>query len=206
MERSSEVNENRRVALAEAAIHILGSRGSRGLTHRAIDNFLALPEGSTSNYFRTRQAILAAAFGRICELDQVAIERAVKAAEALPPGPQSAASLLERSLERYFLDPAQLERQRARQEISLISASYPDLNRVVVGFRQNLRVNVGQILSNLGIAAPDAAIQVLIGFADGMIFDRIVGGKVEPLDGELYGRTFLAIIRGVLPANGGAAH
>ena len=202
MHSPSQINENRRVALAEAAIHILGTKGSRGLTHRAIDTFLALPLGSTSNYFRTRQAILAAAFERICELDLIAIERAVKAAETLPPGPQSAASLLERSLERYFLDPVQLERQRARQEVSLISANYPDLNRTVVGFRQNLRISVGEIFSGLGIAVPDVAIQVLIGFADGMIFDRIVGGRIEPLDGEIYRRTFLAIIRGVLPGNG----
>ncbi len=198
MDSFPERGESRRTLLADAAIHILGTQGSRGLTHRAVDGYLGLPEGSASNYFRTRQALLEAAFERICEIDQAMIERAIRAAQRLEPGTASAAEILKRSLERSFLDHTQLERQRARQEISLVSSQDPDLNSTVRRFRQDFRHHFAQILVNLEIDLPDAAIQVLIGFADGMILDRIIGGSLEPLPGELYRCAFLALIDGLL--------
>lgn len=58
-------NEARRNALADAGIAVLASEGSRGLTHRAIDERAAVPTGTTSNYFRTREALIAGLFERI---------------------------------------------------------------------------------------------------------------------------------------------
>ncbi|MBX6722355.1 MAG: TetR family transcriptional regulator, partial [Dactylosporangium sp.] len=51
----------------------------RGLTHRAVDRTAGLPEGSTSYYFRTRQALLHAVVERLAELDAAAVP-------ALPDG------------------------------------------------------------------------------------------------------------------------
>jgi len=42
----------------EAAVEVLGTKGSRALTHRAADRAAGLPEGTASNYFRTRDALL----------------------------------------------------------------------------------------------------------------------------------------------------
>jgi DNA-binding transcriptional regulator YbjK len=42
----------------EAAIELLGTEGLRALTHARVDQWAGLPKGSTSNYFRTRQALL----------------------------------------------------------------------------------------------------------------------------------------------------
>jgi len=44
--------------ILDAAVEILGTRGMRGLTHRAVDAAAHLPAGSTSNVFRTREALL----------------------------------------------------------------------------------------------------------------------------------------------------
>ena len=49
---------NRRDALLDAAIDLLGRSGIHGLTHRAVDVAAGLPGGSASNHFRTRDALL----------------------------------------------------------------------------------------------------------------------------------------------------
>ena len=58
-------NEARRNALADAGIAVLASVGSRGLTHRAIDERAGVPTGTASNYFRTRETLIAGLFERI---------------------------------------------------------------------------------------------------------------------------------------------
>jgi AcrR family transcriptional regulator len=55
---------NRRDELLDAAISVLGERGMHGLTHRAVDTGAGLPAGSTSNHFRTRDALLNAVVER----------------------------------------------------------------------------------------------------------------------------------------------
>lgn len=50
----------RRIEIADAALAVLAAEGSRGLTHRAVDEAAGLPSGSTSNHFRTRSALLEA--------------------------------------------------------------------------------------------------------------------------------------------------
>src|SRR5262245_52626306 len=59
----------RRTDIADAAIAVLAAEGSRGLTHRAVDRYLEIPEGSTSHYYRTRKALLGAAMTRLLELN-----------------------------------------------------------------------------------------------------------------------------------------
>ncbi|HLL33473.1 MAG TPA: TetR/AcrR family transcriptional regulator, partial [Streptomyces sp.] len=44
--------------VADTALALLAERGMRGLTHRAVDEAAGLPQGSTSNVARTRQALL----------------------------------------------------------------------------------------------------------------------------------------------------
>ncbi|NED63517.1 TetR/AcrR family transcriptional regulator, partial [Streptomyces sp. SID10244] len=44
-----------------AVISVLAEAGSRGFTHRAVDRQAKLPEGTTSRYARTRDALLRAA-------------------------------------------------------------------------------------------------------------------------------------------------
>ena len=59
---------NRQEALLDAAIRVLGSGGPRQLTHRAVDAEAGVPVGSTSNYFRTREALVDAVVARFVAL------------------------------------------------------------------------------------------------------------------------------------------
>ncbi|GII94004.1 TetR/AcrR family transcriptional regulator [Sinosporangium siamense] len=58
-------NPQRRDHLADAAIAVLAEQGSRGLTHRAVDTAATVPAGTTSRYFRTRDALLNGVIERI---------------------------------------------------------------------------------------------------------------------------------------------
>ncbi|TDD08446.1 TetR family transcriptional regulator [Nonomuraea deserti] len=58
-------NPQRRDHLAGAAIAVLAEKGSRGLTHRAVDAAAGVPDGTTSRYFRTRDALMDAIVQRI---------------------------------------------------------------------------------------------------------------------------------------------
>ena len=61
-------NPERRMQILDAAIDILAERGVSGVTHRQVDERAQLPAGTTSNYFRTRQALLEATAARTAEL------------------------------------------------------------------------------------------------------------------------------------------
>ncbi|MGC0420887.1 TetR/AcrR family transcriptional regulator [Embleya sp. AB8] len=69
-------NEQRRRALADAAIALLASDGVRGLTHRAVEKIADVPGGTASNYFPTREALLVAAADRVAELHVSEMESA----------------------------------------------------------------------------------------------------------------------------------
>jgi AcrR family transcriptional regulator len=58
----------RRDEVLEAAIQVTSERGVRGLTHRAVDDAGRLPAGTTSNHFRSRQALTAGTFERLGEI------------------------------------------------------------------------------------------------------------------------------------------
>lgn len=60
-------NESRRRALADAGLTVLAQEGSRGLTHRAVDTAAGVPGGTTSNYFRSREALIQGLVDRIGE-------------------------------------------------------------------------------------------------------------------------------------------
>jgi DNA-binding transcriptional regulator YbjK len=58
-------NTERRTALTDAAIEVLARDGARGLTYRAVDTEAGVPPGTTSNYFRDRDQLLAEAGERV---------------------------------------------------------------------------------------------------------------------------------------------
>ncbi|MER7490017.1 TetR family transcriptional regulator [Streptomyces sp. NPDC126497] len=60
-------NEQRRAALVDAAIEVLAREGIRGLTFRAVDTEAAVPVGTASNYFGSRDDLLTQAGARVYE-------------------------------------------------------------------------------------------------------------------------------------------
>jgi DNA-binding transcriptional regulator YbjK len=67
-------NPERRAQILDAAICILADTGVGGLTHRRVDERAGLPAGTTSNYLRTRQALLEATAARTVDLHWQRVE------------------------------------------------------------------------------------------------------------------------------------
>jgi DNA-binding transcriptional regulator YbjK len=67
-------NPERRNQILDAAIDILCDDGVGGLTHRQVDGCAGVPAGTTSNYFRTRQALLEATAARTVDLHWQRVE------------------------------------------------------------------------------------------------------------------------------------
>lgn len=58
-------NPGRRAALVDAAVEVLARDGARGLTFRAVDGAAGVPNGTASNYFASRDDLLAQVAGQI---------------------------------------------------------------------------------------------------------------------------------------------
>jgi len=82
----------RRERILDAAIAVLGGQGVRGVTHRAVDAAAGMPQGTTSNYFRTRDALFEAVVERFVERERASFEEL--AAVAAPTTPQELAKVL----------------------------------------------------------------------------------------------------------------
>ena len=64
---------DRRTLIADAALRLIGTAGTRALTHRGVDAEAGLPAGSTSYYCRRRVDLLALALRRHATLDLEAL-------------------------------------------------------------------------------------------------------------------------------------
>jgi DNA-binding transcriptional regulator YbjK len=63
------------VALADAAVEVVGRLGSHGLSHRAVDDSAGVPRGTTSNYFRSREMLLAAALTTVVDVLSTVVDQ-----------------------------------------------------------------------------------------------------------------------------------
>jgi DNA-binding transcriptional regulator YbjK len=157
---------DRRILIAEAALELLAREGARGLTHRAVDRELALPDGSTSYYYSTRSALLLAAAERLVVLDMADIG-------AIPESLDGIASLVER-----WLSPERRTRSLARVELLLTAARDPAFR-----FMQEAR---SHFIERAGQGAPPAVARTagltLTALADGLLVHGLVSGALSRKD------------------------
>lgn len=165
----------RRTQIADAAIHVAGTAGLRGLTHRAVDAQAGLPAGSTSYYFRTRATLLHAAVRRLAELDRELYREAARDADDFAG---SVAAALDDSLSRHRI------RTSARYLFLLEASRNPDLNPVRDIGREFREYAAGMLAAG---GVPDAALRAntLVAALDGLVFDRLAntGGLTAPEPG-----------------------
>lgn len=163
----------RRIEIAEAALAVLGSEGSRGLTHRAVDEAAGLPSGSASNYFRTREALLEAAARRHLELDMPPAELL----EALtndktPLSRKDLKALILAALEPILAE-ASRGRLAARYELTLESARRAELHAVMDELRRAVAELTAIALGRSGCKKPDLHARHLIVVLDGISVDQL---------------------------------
>jgi DNA-binding transcriptional regulator YbjK len=156
---------DRRDAIADAAIHLVATRGLRGLTHRAVDAEAGLPPGSTSYYLRTRSALLTACVNRMLARD---LSTAPPASAGVSP------------LDLLVKMTVSLARDRpddliARYELSLEASRQPELRTAIDEGGRQLRAMLAQLLGGLGIPNPSDAAWPVAAMMDGLMYDRVAG-------------------------------
>lgn len=88
---------DRRTLLLDAALELVGTQGMRGLTHRAVDAAAGFPPGSTSNHFRTREALVLGIVERFVARER---EMVTGPRDEVDPTPDGVASALGRFVDR----------------------------------------------------------------------------------------------------------
>jgi DNA-binding transcriptional regulator YbjK len=168
------IGEDRRAAIADAAIRLVADRGLKGLTHRAVDAEAGLPPGSTSYYLRTRDALLTACVNRMVERDRVPLS-------ATPTG-----LALDELLVRMVLGLASDRRDElvARYELSLEAIRRPALRQALVEAGTSLRDGLTPMLAASGIADAAAMAWPVAAMLDGLMYDRVAGAGTSLTDEE----------------------
>jgi DNA-binding transcriptional regulator YbjK len=184
---------SRRTEIADAAITTLASGGMRGLTHRAVDRTAGLSEGSTSYYFRTRQALLQAVVARLAERDAGELP-------ALPHGDLDTFADAAAALIHAWLTTGR-DRQLARYELTLEATRRPELRAVLLTAGAGVRRMVAELLGSAGVAEPELRARDFTVFVDGLLFDQIAGAG----DRELTVAQLRTTVRTLLAAIGDPA-
>jgi AcrR family transcriptional regulator len=171
---------DRRTLLADAGLRVIATQGARGLTHRAIDREANVPLGTTSNYFRSREALLGALGNRIFERFAPDPEVLTRLAER-PPSVELYVDYVRYIVERTMREP---ELTRALLELRLEAGRHPDLASAL---RQTLQRGYrDDVAFHAESGLPGGAFEVaLLHYAiDGLLLDRLTVsiGSDETLD------------------------
>lgn len=154
---------DRRRAIAWACIELLATQGARGLTHRAVDQLLALPPGSTSYYFRTTAALWQAASDVLTEADRADVEA------HLVDGTIDTAGLL-----ATWTSPSARTRLVARFEIYLMASRDQAFQAHIVPHRQMFLALVTQAVARTGCPDPQARARDEVALFEGRLLQHAV--------------------------------
>ncbi len=146
----------------DAAIGVLGTGGSRALTHRAVDAEAGLPLGSTSNLYRTREALLSGVLGQILKHETQAW-----AALGTDLTPQNFAEVVGGFVKA--LAGRQKALTLARKAIFLEAAFSPGLRRQIAEGQRQLADWAAPLVAGLGSARPGDDLRMILAFIDGLL-------------------------------------
>ena len=167
----------RRVLIADAAIALLAERGAQGLTHRALDERLGFATGSTSYYFRTREALVSAAVDRIVALDEAELDAVFARHGGLADSAPDAGVIAE--LFSLWTAPERRARLAARFELMLVAAR-DDRPHPMLEARRHFVERTREALERLDAPDPDSLAGWVVAFFDGLLLDALVSRQEHP--------------------------
>jgi DNA-binding transcriptional regulator YbjK len=159
----------RQELVADAAIEVLGEYGLRGLTHRAVDVQAVLPAGSTSNYFRTRHALLSGILARMSALDRADWRQLTERYT-----PRDAAELAA-LLTRFVMNAIGPGRHRtlARYALCVEAASRPELQAELRRSNAEIVEWAAPWLRQIGSRDPGRDCRLMLDYLDGVMFHQL---------------------------------
>ncbi|MGI5424427.1 TetR/AcrR family transcriptional regulator [Streptomyces sp. CA-179760] len=157
--------------VADTALVLLAERGMRGLTHRAVDEAAGLPQGSTSNLARSRQALLELAVRRLADREA----RVLVLHEMPDPrsGADSLANALALATHRALTSNRALT--LARYELALEATRRPELRAYFDATGARFRDQLTALVTGMGSTDPARHTLSLIAWADGLMFSCVAG-------------------------------
>ncbi|MGN5637485.1 TetR/AcrR family transcriptional regulator [Streptomyces sp. AC154] len=185
--------------ITDAALDLLAERGMRGLTHRAVDERAGLPQGSTSNYARTRQSLLEATVRRLAEREA----RVLAPGELPAPGPSAPAGQdaliagLALALHRYLTRHPEL--LVCRYELALEATRRPELRAFFDATGRQFREPLVALMTAAGSPEPERHALSLVAWCEGLMFSCAAGSYSRSVPSEAELRTgFGELLRGML--------
>jgi DNA-binding transcriptional regulator YbjK len=191
-------NEERRRALADAAIAILAGQGSHHLTHRAVDRRAGAPAGTTANYFPQREDLLDAAARRIVELSVTDMTTATAPTQTAPPSPPDLASLLGESL--FAAATVLRERYLAIYELLLEATRRPRLGQTLAALSESTVESTLALHRELGLGTTRAQVEAMVTLYGGALYALVTGPGAETITRDQTRALARAIVTGVLGA------
>jgi DNA-binding transcriptional regulator YbjK len=155
-----------RQRVLDAAIELLGTAGLRALTHNRVDDASGLPRGTTSNYFRTRAALLTGAVDRIVERELGEVGPLLDISTG-----DDYIGLLVRLFDATTVKNHTLT--TARLVLFLESSHDTSLRDALDRGRSAMEGFTTSTLARLGAPNPAAAAQAVMGCLEGLILHRI---------------------------------
>lgn len=152
----------------EAAVELLGAEGVRALTHARVDERAGLPPGSTSNWFRTRRALLSGIVDWIAERERADLKPAAM------PTIAGVDELIEGLCAMAELQTGPFAaRTRARYALFLELADDPELGEPLRRQRREFERWTERIVMAVGIADPVPATRAVMALGDGLLLHRL---------------------------------
>jgi len=146
-----------------------------------VDQSAGLPQGSTSYYFRTRQALLQATVEWLGELSIADLTGFRALTQSRPTDIEQVATAIARVLSGWLT--VDRDRVIARYELSLEATRRPELRAALITSGAALRAAAADLLATIGARDPKTAAGPLVACLDGLLFDQIAGAG-EPLSEE----------------------
>ena len=208
---------DRRALLADAAIDLLAEEGMRALTHRAVDARAGVPLGSTSAYFRTRQALLTAIVKRLSDLDREDLRRRGLDLPSAGSSAGSSAAAKQQPITddldavaeatAAFIDLSlshTRNRALARYHCRLESITQPELRALLAPHEEAAFRQTRELLARHGAPDLDARARAFVAGVDGLIFERLVKGSPGTAGTAEHRAELAATVRALL--SGATAH
>jgi AcrR family transcriptional regulator len=152
----------------DAAVELLGAEGVRALSHARIDARAGLPAGSTSNWFRTRRALLAGIVDWMAERERADFD------PSGPPVVPDADGLIDGLCAMLELQTGPFAgRTRARYALFLELASDPELGAPLRRQRHEFERWTEQLVTAAGVPDPVPATRALMALGDGLMLHRL---------------------------------
>lgn len=160
----------------DAALELLGEQGIRALVHARVDERAGLPKGSTSNWFRTRDALVAGVVGWMAELERGDFSAGAAQVVTTPDQLIDALSGLINAETDLFAG-----RTRARYALFFEGANDPQLLKPLLQQRAVYVEWATALLAGVGAARPADAVRALMAALEGLVLHRLTVDPDAPV-------------------------